>query len=413
MFSANRVTAMLAVATLTAAAASPALAAPPTWSGMYVGAYAAMGFAQLDLSAQGESLDGIGGKGPAAGGIIGYNARLAERIVGGIELSGGWADFNSHIGFTSPGQIFVDSSANSNWNASIMARFGILASPTTLFYLAAGGTIGGGEYSVYADDTVSTVYADESHRPGLYGFAYVGVGAETQLMANWRLRYEYVYNYLAPIDIPEAGIGLSVRPLGGIGKVALIYAFEQPGAPANFGYAPPRWTDFYVGGVAGHAMALSKFEGAGYDINGVGSAGFLSGLLAGAEMQIGPSFVAGVEGEYSWTNVGVNFTGPSGGADSFWAVRGRLGYLATPGPLIYGAGGVARIRLPNVDSSGYHDGNAVEFGGGIETFLMPGLSLRAEYLYTVMEKNSVSQFDVGERTTGGAARLALTGHFGG
>jgi outer membrane immunogenic protein len=160
-------------------------------------------------------------------------------------------------------------------------------------------------------------------------------------------------------------------------------------------------------------MALSKFEGPNYDINGIGSAGFLTGILGGGEMQLGPSFVAGIEGEYSWTNVGINVTGPSGGADSFWAVRGRLGYLATPGTMIYATGGIARIRLPNVESSGFHDGDGAEFGGGIETFLLPGLSLRAEYLYTVMDKNSISQFDVGERTTGGAARLALTGHFGG
>lgn len=406
--------AALAAAAMTFGGAGQALAGPPSWDGTYVGAYAALGFANLQADV-GLGQGGIGGFGPAAGGIVGYNRRLDQRIVGGVELSGGWADFHSRQTFTIPGDVYFDGTADSNWNASVMGRFGFLLSPTTMLFMSAGGTIGGGEYSVYADDTNGGILADVSRRPGLYGFAYVGAGIETQLMADWRLRYEYVYNYLKAIDIEEAGV--AVLPQGGVGKVALIYAFERPGAEPSFGYAPRSWTDVYLGAVAGHGMALSKFEGPGYDLNGISSTGFLYGLIAGAQMQLGPSWVAGIEAEYSSTDVSLDGLG----ADRFAALRGRLGYLTSPGTMVYGTAGLARLHLNTGQLEGFpglgdapdsHYAKAVEIGGGIETFLLPNLSIRAEYLYTIMEKDALG-FAIGEKTTGGAARLALTGHFGG
>src|ERR1700761_8545926 len=73
-------------------------------------------------------------------------------------------------------------------------------------------------------------------------------------------------------------------------------------APRPYTKAPPapmvpaivyNWTGFYIGGHIGGGFAgNSRLDGNG--------GRFLGGLQGGFDYQFGPSFVAGVEAEYSW-----------------------------------------------------------------------------------------------------------------
>src|SRR5260370_16631203 len=108
-------------------------------------------------------------------------------------------------------------------------------------------------------------------------------------------------------------------------------------APA---YAPQliyNWTGFYIGGHLGGAF--------GGDNSLTGSDGrFLGGVQGGADYQFAPSWVVGIEAQYSWlgnNNNGVLFPGGvlvTSNSDQLGSVTGRLGYTWGPA-LLYAKGG--------------------------------------------------------------------------
>src|SRR5260370_19799792 len=109
-------------------------------------------------------------------------------------------------------------------------------------------------------------------------------------------------------------------------------------APA---YAQPiyNWTGFYIGGHLGGAF--------GGDNSLTGSDGrFLGGLQGGADYQFAPSWVVGIEAQYSWlgnSNNGVLLPGGvlvTSNSDRLGSVTGRLGYTWGPA-LVYAKGGYA------------------------------------------------------------------------
>src|ERR1700716_2218101 len=117
-------------------------------------------------------------------------------------------------------------------------------------------------------------------------------------------------------------------------------------APA---YAPApiyNWTGFYIGGHVGGAFnGNNGFSGAG--VVGSNSDGrFLGGLQAGADYQFAPTWVLGIEGQYSWLGSNNNSTVfPVVGTFSsnqrgLGSVTGRLGYTWGPA-LLYAKGGYA------------------------------------------------------------------------
>src|ERR1700710_3045525 len=109
-------------------------------------------------------------------------------------------------------------------------------------------------------------------------------------------------------------------------------------APA---YAAPiyNWTGFYIGGHLGGAFAG--------DNSLTGNSGrFLGGVQGGADYQFAPSWVAGIEAQYSWlgsNNGGVVFPGGvlvTSNSNQLGSVTGRLGYTWGPA-LLYAKGGYA------------------------------------------------------------------------
>jgi outer membrane immunogenic protein len=159
-------------------------------------------------------------------------------------------------------------------------------------------------------------------------------------------------------------------------------------APA---YAAPiyNWTGFYIGGHIGGAFAG--------DNSLIGNDGrFLGGVQAGADYQFAPSWVVGIEAQYSWlgnNNTGTLFPGGTlvtTNSDQLGSVTGRLGYTWGPA-LLYAKGGYAWKDRDNLNASvggipvafttdaNHRDGYTV--GAGLEYMFAPNWSAKVEYMY--------------------------------
>ncbi len=145
------------------------------------------------------------------------------------------------------------------------------------------------------------------------------------------------------------------------------------GADMALKAAPPpapvwSWTGFYLGANVGGAWAnhstftmsdpLASFVFAPFSFSTNSPSSAIGGVHGGYNYQVGPSWLVGLEADFSWT--GLKLTGNSpmtatagGGAvpnanafdntkvKDIGTVRGRLGVLATPAWLFYVTGGYA------------------------------------------------------------------------
>jgi outer membrane immunogenic protein len=149
------------------------------------------------------------------------------------------------------------------------------------------------------------------------------------------------------------------------------------------------WTGFYIGGHLGGAFAG--------DNSLTGSDGrFLGGVQGGADYQFAPSWVIGVEAQYSWlgnNNNGVIFPGGvlvTSNSNQLGSVTGRLGYTWGPA-LLYAKGGYAwkdrnnlGVSVGGVPVAFTTDGNhrdGYTVGAGLEYMFAPNWSAKVEYQY--------------------------------
>jgi outer membrane immunogenic protein len=163
-------------------------------------------------------------------------------------------------------------------------------------------------------------------------------------------------------------------------------------APA---FAPPplSWTGFYIGGHVGGAFNGSN------DFSGLVlsdySARVLGGVQAGADLQFAPSWVVGLEGQYSWLgNGGLNAAFPGGfvytsNQRGIGSITGRFGYTWGQG-LVYVKGGYAysdnrdTLTFAGVPVAFILDGNhrnGYTVGAGLEYMFAPNWSAKGEYMY--------------------------------
>jgi outer membrane immunogenic protein len=179
------------------------------------------------------------------------------------------------------------------------------------------------------------------------------------------------------------------------------------------------WTGFYLGGDVGGAFSSDNASwtvlGPGGGIvppiaGSTGGSAFAGGFFAGYNWQFAPSFVAGIEGDWTGMRAGGSFnsqwSGPlalpgfsstSVSSEVEWAasLRGRLGYLIWPNLLVYGTGGATWGKLQYGGNAfnqliGYQAGAGFTnttsgwvAGGGLEwvPFTGFGLTMRLEYRY--------------------------------
>jgi outer membrane immunogenic protein len=178
---------------------------------------------------------------------------------------------------------------------------------------------------------------------------------------------------------------------------ATVPALAADLAARPYTKAPPyvaqpiyNWTGFYIGGHLGGAFAG--------DNSLTGNDGrFLGGVQGGADYQFAPSWVIGVEAQYSWLssgNTGVVFPGGvlvTSHNDQLGSVTGRLGYTWGPA-LLYAKGGygwkdgnnlgvvtAAGVPVAFTTDGNHRDGYTV--GAGLEYMFAPNWSAKAEYQY--------------------------------
>jgi outer membrane immunogenic protein len=201
----------------------------------------------------------------------------------------------------------------------------------------------------------------------------------------------------------RAFVGGAAFAAGAALSIASAAAADLPIPPAPapvapVAYAPAAiydWTGFYIGAHAGAGFAGSSwsdpFTGANNNFNT--GAGFLGGGQVGANYQLN-RLVLGVEGDFSWTGLGLKGSGTDSIGDTIntttnWTstVTGRVG-AAFDRLLIYGKGGVAFAQ----DQSSLTDlgGNtaATTFtrtgwtvGAGLEYGISKNWSAKIEYDY--------------------------------
>jgi len=179
--------------------------------------------------------------------------------------------------------------------------------------------------------------------------------------------------------------------------------------------APQTWTGFYLGGDIGGAWSHTDgswggLAGVNPTSGGENGSSFLGGAHVGYDYQFAPSWVIGVEGDWTWTHAGGSnsqtwtlagtgtpipgsATTMNATVDWLASIRGRLGYLITPSVMAYVTGGAAWGGIhygatASDPAAGYlastafnntSDGFVV--GGGLEWAMTTHWSIRAEYLY--------------------------------
>lgn len=155
------------------------------------------------------------------------------------------------------------------------------------------------------------------------------------------------------------------------------------------------------------SAAFGAFPAAG----NTGGSSAIGGFQVGYNWQFAPTWVAGIEGDWSWANAGSSFNQPwvvnPGGAavsgsftsmsstlDWVSSLRARLGYLVLPNLMAYGTAGGAWGKVDYAASNfapgtpGYATSTAFSStqggwvaGGGLEWMIRPNWLLRGEYLY--------------------------------
>ena len=176
-------------------------------------------------------------------------------------------------------------------------------------------------------------------------------------------------------------------------KFGLNYLFGVTAQPA---LQPYDWSGVYIGLVGGAAVNASRgTDPTGARLGEIGNndSGYSVGGLAGYNWQFAPSFLASVEGDFSWLGIDRAFTSfdiSVNQVKTSWlaTLRGRLAYSTGPA-LLYVTGGGAWLNVrddwttfpPTITASSRKTLSGYTAGGGIETVLAGNWTSRTEYLY--------------------------------
>jgi len=231
--------------------------------------------------------------------------------------------------------------------------------------------------------------------------------------------------------------------------------------------APPMvpiftWTGFYAGANVGGAWSSNNAlwsplpSSAAFGVfpiaGDTGGSSAIGGFQAGYNWQFAPTWVVGLEGDWSWAKTGSSFNAPwttnpgsvtvpgsftsmSSTLDWVSSLRARLGYLVLPNLMVYGTAGGAWGKI---DYAASNNGGVVPYatstafsntqggwvaGGGLEWMITNNWLLRGEYLYYSLESSpsvvagSVTPTPLGasgyswSNTNASVARAALSNKF--
>ncbi len=209
--------------------------------------------------------------------------------------------------------------------------------------------------------------------------------------------------------------------------------------------APP---DFPIGDIQGIIDALNAADSFPTSLS-PSARGVVGGGQAGYNWQLPSNWVVGIEADLQLSGINGSEsqekfpqffdetnTAVSKKVDWYGTVRGRAGYLVSPDWLIYATGGLAYGRtslgfhvddvtsgcIPDATICGDSSKSSVRLGwtlgAGVETMLAPNWSLKAEYLYVNLGKQSFKaptitpiDFKVSAKFQEQTIRIGLNYHF--
>lgn len=187
----------------------------------------------------------------------------------------------------------------------------------------------------------------------------------------------------------------TVALVAATGAKAADAVIEQEPAPVVV--APTfTWNGAYIGGQVGYGWGKTNLDGDIFTYGDVKTDGFLGGLYAGYNFDLGNNVVLGIDGDVTYNDLskGIDIYDGDEFAGSFenklrWsgAVRARAGY-AFDRFLPYIAGGVAFGNVKNsgeIDGIGFSESKTLTgwtVGGGVDYAATDNLILRLEYRYT-------------------------------
>lgn len=375
------------------------------WSGLYIGGMIGGGAVvhELDIPAAPPlaSLNGIGGESFVGGVMAGINHRLWPRVVVGAQFD---ALFNTdQVELSAPG---VNADISSDVSFAVSGRLGYLLSERTMAYI-----MGGLSYSQYDLKASTPIGGINLNVADVFG-AHVGGGLETILHGPWKLRAEYRYTSYEEEDLILGLVG--VQPSSHIGTIGFSYDLYNP--PVNsasaFGFGAPsptdadvNWSGIYLGALIGgtsvvHEVTTPALGGITFD--GVGGEGVLGGAMIGANWQVSPNIVLGLQFD---GNLNSDLTEASvvGGlfnadltSEYLLAFSGRAGYLVQPETMAYLIGGYSLGQF-ELDAGGallpggFQLDRAVDgfhVGAGLEAAINENWTVRAEYRFTQFGKEN-------------------------
>jgi outer membrane immunogenic protein len=178
------------------------------------------------------------------------------------------------------------------------------------------------------------------------------------------------------------------------------------------------WTGFYLGIGAGVGSVVTEISADGGSFDGVGSEGVLGTVIVGYDRQLTSRIVGGVFADYDFaSNVSTDLSFDGGGISAdqknTFAIGARLGVLSSPTTLWFGTVGYTQTEfdLKNI-GLGTPDFKGFFVGGGVESQLVGGWNLRAEYRFSQFDSESFEFDSFNLEPSTHSARLALTYKWG-
>ena len=382
----------------------PPYASGPSWTGFYVGAAfggtAAIEHTNATTNGVTFSNQGVGGQGVLASIYGGYDFQVMPKALVGVLAEGTWASAQTAVS-AQVGGANANITSQPDWGFALLARAGIVATPSTLLYLTGG--YAGQNFHTTGTAVAPGAFANFNRNDWYNGWT-VGGGLESKLRGAWSAKLEYRYTQFGTMTV---GNGVSDTPSLHAVRAGLTYKFgEAAAAPADeapVSRSTVNWTGPYVGVEAGVAASVTRltatFAGASAQTN-EGGQSLLGGGFGGFDYQVSDQFVVGALGEIAAANPQTINTTMASGASAFvnvspafsWSAMARLGWLASPTTLLYATGGYTGEAI-NVNASAFAGGAMANFssynvlsgwtvGPGIEARIADGWSTKIEYRYS-------------------------------
>jgi outer membrane immunogenic protein len=216
-------------------AAPEAYVPPPSWSGFYIGAGVGGAAILHDVSVRdvdfGRTHADIGRENVFGTAIVGWDWQVSPNAVFGVFVDYDFTGNNSSDISAFDGLMRAGVDHNNTW--SVGGRFGLLSSPSTLWYVTGGFTQARFDTFVEFED-LGRISRDHTFSGG-----FVGGGVDTRLGAsNWFLRLEYRFSdfsrdRLFQDEFTRVDLDPDVHTV----RTTLTYKFASGG----YGWAPNGW----------------------------------------------------------------------------------------------------------------------------------------------------------------------------